>query len=88
MPRLRKVHSAFMSTDLDGELIMIDGKTGAFFALKGVGLAIWRKLDDEPELDRICASLQATYDVEPAVCRDDVQTFAEHLVTTGFAEYF
>lgn len=63
------------------------GQTGGFFALKQVGYDIWRALDDEPELARICALLCAEYAVSPDECRSSVALFAQQLVDAGFAEY-
>lgn len=86
--RLRKIDKAYLATEVDGELVMIDSETGKFFALKDVAFDIWRKLDSEPELDAICNSLEDEYGVEPERCRQSVAAFAQQLVELGFAERF
>jgi len=85
--KLKKHPDSFLSSDVDGELIIVHGKTGAFFALKEVGYEIWRKLDEESDLDKVCALLQSDYDVAPQECRQSVASFADQLVDAGLAEY-
>ena len=87
MRKIRKCPDNFLSSDVDGELIIVHGKTGAFFALKEVGYEIWRKLDVESDLEKVCEHLQTDYDVAPQECSQSVASFAEQLVDAGFAEY-
>lgn len=84
---IRKLPDAFLSSDVDGELIIVHGQTGGFFALKQVGYDIWRALDDEPDLAAICGRLAGEYAVSPDECRSSVAVFAQQLVDAGFAEY-
>ena len=87
MRKLRKLHDSFLSSDVDGELIIVHGKTGAFFALKDIGYEIWRRLDEETDLTAICSNLEADYNVTSSECRQSVDGFAEQLVDAGFAEF-
>lgn len=87
MKHLRKLPSAYLATEIDGELIMVRASTGGFLSLKNVGLAIWQALDEEPDLTKICNRLVLEYDVAPEACRQSVQEFADQLVTAGIAEY-
>ena len=73
---------------MDGELVMIHGDTGQFFALKDVGLRIWNALDDEADLNAITAILQREYAVDPDTCHKSVEDFANQLVEVGFAEFY
>lgn len=82
---VKKCPEAFQSAEVDGELVMIHGETGKFFALKDVGLDVWRKLDEEPELDAICTALAEEYDADEATIRDDVYAFARRIIGFGFA---
>lgn len=87
MARLQKVSDTFHATELDGELVMIHGGTGKFFALKDVGLFIWNALDDESDLHAICDRLVSLYDIDHDACSAAVETFAGQLVDVGFARY-
>lgn len=84
---IRKCPDAFLSSDVDGELIIVHGQTGGFFALKQVGYQIWRALDHESDLARICERLCEEYSVAPEECSSSVALFAQQLVDAGFAEY-
>lgn len=84
---IRKRPDVFLSSDVDGELIIVHGQTGGFFALKQVGYQIWRALDDESDLARICEQLCEEYSVSPEECSSSVALFAQQLVDAGFAEY-
>lgn len=87
MQRLIKQPDNFLASEVDGELILVHGDTGAFFALKDVGLSIWRKLDENPALDAVCECLRSEYDVSPEQCQKSVDRFARELVEAGFAKF-
>lgn len=87
MQRLLKLPDKYIASEVDGEIILIHGDSGAFFALKDVGLAIWRRLDSQSDLAALCEGLQEEYAVEEAKCRQSVERFAQELVVAGFAEF-
>lgn len=87
MQRLLKRPDKYLASEVDGEVILVHGDTGAFFALKDVGLAIWHKLDQQPELEAVCEDLQEEFEVDAAECRQSVDRFARELVEAGFAEF-
>ncbi len=84
---LRKIESSFCATEVDGELVMIDANSGKFFSIKGVGLDIWRALDEQSGLDSICEDLSRSYGISRAECGAAVDAFAGQLVSAGFAEF-
>ena len=85
--RLKKCPTRFQSAELDGELVIIHADTGKFYALKDVGLEVWRKLDDEPDLDRLIADLAGDFDADEETIRKHVFDFADSIVRIGFAAY-
>lgn len=87
MGKLIKNPHNFLSSEVEGELILVHGDTGGFYALKDVGLNIWRKLDEEDDLERVLDQICGEYDVAEAECRRSVMMFADQLVAAGFAEY-
>lgn len=86
-PALRKRADKFIASEVDGEVILIHGDSGQFFALANVGLAVWQLLDFNQDLSAICRELDRRYEIEPAECRKAVQEFANQLVDAGFAEF-
>lgn len=87
MRQLRKIPESFLASQVDDELILVHGDTGGFFALKDVGLDIWRRLDEEVDLDAISDQICREYDVTGDDCRQSVAHFASQLVDAGFAQY-
>lgn len=87
MPQLKKSSEKFLASEVDGELILVHGDTGAFFAVKDVGLDIWRKLDETGDLAIISEKLCREYEVSKEQCQQSVQRFAQELVDAGFAEF-
>jgi hypothetical protein len=71
---------------LDGSLVMLHPDSGKFFTLGDTGLAIWRMLDDENEVDRIVQLLVTEYEIDADSCRAEVDRFTDQLVAAGFAE--
>lgn len=83
--RLVKVANAH-AVMLDDSLVMLHPDSGKFFTLGDTGLAIWRMLDDETDIDRIVDSLVNEYQIDAGTCRREVVRFADQLVAAGFAE--
>lgn len=87
MQKLRKLPEKFLASEVDGELILVHGETGAFFALKDTGLEIWKSFESEMELGLICDHLVGVYDISHEACQASVHSFADQLVDAGFAAY-
>jgi hypothetical protein len=83
---LHKLDASHCATEVDGELVMIHVETGKFFSLKEVGLDIWRRLDDQPDLDLICQDLMQEYGIAQDECQRSVDAFVSQLTTAGFAK--
>ncbi|RGP41515.1 hypothetical protein BPTFM16_01821 [Altererythrobacter insulae] len=85
--QIRKRTGKYLASEVDGELILIQGDSGAFYSLTDVGLEIWEKLDQLKTVEQISAALQDDYDVSADVCEQAVAEFTTSLVTAGLAEY-
>ena len=86
LKKVRKLPNKFVASEVDGELILIHGDSGEFFALTDIGLEIWRLLDEEHDVVAIADRLVSIYDVSQAECERDVREFASQIVDVGFAE--
>ena len=81
-------------TDLAGEKVMVDFEQGKYFCIKGVGNDIWDMLEEqnaagertELPVEEILHRLLAEYDVEEAVCEQEVLAFLRSLADTGIVE--
>lgn len=82
--KFAKDPQSFLSTDVDGELILVQAETGAFFSLKDTGLAVWNALDGAGDMVSLRDEILAEYDVSPEECEHDIAQFIRQLVDAGF----
>ena len=61
-----------LSTDLDGETVMMDVESGRYYALNDVGSRIWRDLAAPVEVEALCRRLEREYDATPETIRAGV----------------
>ncbi|MBK6454748.1 MAG: PqqD family protein [Gemmatimonadetes bacterium] len=62
---------------------MMSVEQGMYFGLDGVGPRIWSLLATPRTFGDLCRELQHEFDVEPDVCRDEVQGFLSELMESG-----
>ena len=74
---------AQISTELDGETVILNTNTGKYFTLDGVGTEVWRYLQEDVEVAVLCQKVEARYDVAPERCRADVLTLLQDLSAAG-----
>lgn len=81
-----KRSDAQVSCNLDGEVAILHLKKSRYFGLDDVGAHIWRVLEQPCSVDEICTSVAGHFDVSPAACRADVETFLANLQEAGLVE--
>jgi|GEM_PF-770920 len=67
-------------TELDGQFLLMDIESGAYFELTGVGSAIWRVLETSRSETDIIDHIVARYDVDHVECEQDVRAFLDKLL--------
>jgi len=75
-----------VSSDLNGETIILNLASGQYFGLEGVGNDVWELLQKPTTIQAICAEIQERYDVEAQACAADVTTLIAELLDEGLAE--
>lgn len=63
------------TTDLNGDIVMMDLEKGKYFSLNGVGSKIWNLIDEPVQVSKIVESLLGEYDVEREECEKSVLDF-------------
>lgn len=71
------------STDIGGEVGLMNIETGKYFALNAIGSDIWNRLDKSISLKDLVNSLIAEYDISFDSCFNEVKTFIEQLIQAG-----
>ena len=63
------------TTDLNGEIVMMDLEKGRYFSLNGVGSRIWEIIESPIEINKIVDCLLEEYDVSRNECEENVLEF-------------
>lgn len=74
------------TTEISGEKVMIDFKSGKYFMLKGVANDIWDDLQKLTSVDEIILNLLEDYEVEEKACEEAVISFLNRLYDYKFIE--
>lgn len=76
-------NSKTISGRLHDELVMMDLDQGKYFSLNPVATRIWDLLEKPAAAEEICAVLIDEYDVEPSLCRREVEEYLSKMVLLG-----
>ena len=68
---------------IEGEVILIDLKTGTYYSLRGVGAAIWQGIVADAGSDEIADDLRRRYNASDEQVADAVQTLIGELEREG-----
>ena len=69
------------STDLNGDIVMMDLEKGKYFSLNSVGSRIWELIEEPIEINKVVDSLLEEYEISRNECEDNVLEFLEKLNT-------
>jgi hypothetical protein len=72
-----------VSTELDGEAVILGLRHGVYYGLNDVGARIWGLLQQPTSVDALCAVIISEYEVEPERCRVDVRNVIARLADEG-----
>lgn len=67
------------TTDLNGDLVMMDLEEGRYFSLNSVGSRIWELIEKPIEVNKVIDSLLDEYDTNRNECEENVLEFLEKL---------
>lgn len=69
-----------ISSDLGGEVVILNLKSGVYHGLNEVGASIWKLIQEPRTIEEIKQKLLEEYDVEPEQCESDVIELLENLL--------
>jgi hypothetical protein len=72
-----------VSSDLGGEIVCLNHKSGVFYGLDGVGARIWELIQDPRTVNEIRDIVLEEYDVEPGRWERDLLALLEQLAAEG-----
>lgn len=68
-----------ISTDLDGEVIILNTVKGIYFGLDAVGALIWASIQKPTPLHEVRDAVLKEYNVDAAVCEADLLALIQNL---------
>lgn len=69
-----------VSSDMDGEKVMMSIENGEYYALDPVGSDIWENIEDEIKIDDLIKKLLSKFDVSEEICEKDTMEFLNELI--------
>ena len=73
----------WLSAKVGDELVMMSAEKGNYIGLSEVGARIWDIIETPSDVAAVCDRLQQEYEVDPDVCRAEVESFLSELVKHG-----
>lgn len=74
------------SSDLGGEVAILNLKAGVYYGLDAVGARIWSLIQEPRTVNEIRNILLEEYEVEPERCERDLLVLLQRLATEGLIE--
>jgi hypothetical protein len=75
-----------VSSELDGEEVILNLENGTYYGLNEVGARIWALLQEESSLAGVRDRLMEEYDVDAERCEQDVVHLTKELEEAGLVE--
>ena len=75
-----------VSSDLGGEVAILNLRAGMYYGLDEVGARVWQLLQEPTIVGDIQATIAQEYEVEPTRARDDVLALLNHMADVGLIE--
>ena len=75
-----------VSSDLGGEVAILDLKAGVYYGLDAVGARIWSLIQEPRTVNEIRNILLEEYEVEPERCERDLLVLLQSLADEGLIE--
>jgi len=83
--RLRPPDDVLLS-ELDGECVILNLKTEAYFGLDEIGTRMWTAITTADSVQAAYESLRTEYDVDPDALRADLAEIVDALLEHGLLE--
>jgi len=81
-----EVTSDQVSSELDGEEVILNLRDGTYYGLNEVGARIWSLIQEEEVLDQVRDRLIEEFDVETEQCERDLIHLVQELHEAGLVE--
>jgi hypothetical protein len=69
-----------VAAEVDGEVVMLSERAGAYFGLDAIGSEIWKLIAQPRRVSDLCRSLSPRYDIDADTLIRDVTCFLDELL--------
>jgi hypothetical protein len=69
-----------VAAEVDGEVVMLSERAGAYFGLDGIGSEIWRLIGEPRRVSELCGTLAQRSEVDAETLSRDVTAFLDALL--------
>ncbi len=81
-------NTSLLSSEIDGETVMMSVEQGNYYGINKVGTEIWKLIETPMTVREVCETLVKEYKVDRGVCENEVILFLneltdEHIIATG-----
>lgn len=83
---LYKLSDKSLFTSIGDDVVALNVEDGQCYGMEKVTAEVWRLLAEPTGLERICDRLVQLYEVDPAVCRADVERLIAQFRSEGLVE--
>ncbi len=74
-----------LSTEIDGEAVLIGLETGHYFGLDSIATEIWKRIEQPCRLGDLCAGLAEAFDGDAVVIASETRAFLAQLIERDLA---
>ena len=72
-----------LTTELEGELVILDGQSGTYYGLNEVGRMVWELIEESRSIADVRDAIAAEYDVDRERVEEDVIDVLDDLESKG-----
>lgn len=77
---LQRNDDKYLSTEVDGETVIMNVDNGAYLGLNSVSSDIWEILENETPFNTLIETLLKTYEVTPKECKEDTTNILSAMI--------
>ena len=77
---------AAISTDLDGEVVILDTSKGVYYGMDAVGAYIWTLLQQPVTVGQVRDAVLQEYEVDVTTCERDLMTLLQNLSSNSLVK--
>ncbi len=74
------------SSELEGETVILNTKSGVYFGLNSVGASIWSLIQEPRTVNDVLDAIESKYEVETSQCESELLALLQELQTQGLIE--